>query len=339
MLSEEEILRTLDARGTLDSLPFMPEMLQFCGQRFRVAKRAHKACDTIDWGTMRRMEDAVHLVGVRCDGSAHGGCQAGCLIYWKDAWLRPVDGANRSAHNGDQAHAAADAGCTREAVLAATHPPDSGASDVFSCQATEIVRATKYEIPWWQVGQYVEDVRFGNAGPLEVFRGLLVGFVNKLQKASTRVLPRRLRIHDGKTYPFVLGKLVGATPKDVLNLQPGELVEVRSPDEIFETLNEKDSTRGLRFDAEMLRYCGKQGRVIRRVERIIDEKSGRLVPINTDAILVEGMVCQGVYHRSCPRASTRGGGNAGCAEWNERFLPNVGVMERLALSTTRRRPG
>ena len=29
----EEILQTLDAEGTLDQLPFMPEMLGFCGRR------------------------------------------------------------------------------------------------------------------------------------------------------------------------------------------------------------------------------------------------------------------------------------------------------------------
>ena len=89
--TEEEILRTLDADGKLDGLPFMPEMLSFCGQRYRVRARAHKACDTIDWQQFRRMESAVHLEELRCDGSAHGGCQAGCLLYWKEAWLRPVD--------------------------------------------------------------------------------------------------------------------------------------------------------------------------------------------------------------------------------------------------------
>ena len=89
--TEEEILRTLDADGKLDGLPFMPEMLSFCGQRYRVRARAHKACDTIDWQQFRRMESAVHLEELRCDGSAHGGCQAGCLLFWKEAWLRPVD--------------------------------------------------------------------------------------------------------------------------------------------------------------------------------------------------------------------------------------------------------
>jgi hypothetical protein len=45
------------------------------------------------------MENAVHLVGVRCDGSAHGGCQAGCLIFWKDAWLRRVDAPSAAQTN------------------------------------------------------------------------------------------------------------------------------------------------------------------------------------------------------------------------------------------------
>jgi len=38
----EEILSALDAEGALDHLPFMPEMLEFCGKRFRVAKKVVK---------------------------------------------------------------------------------------------------------------------------------------------------------------------------------------------------------------------------------------------------------------------------------------------------------
>ena len=85
-----EILATLDEQGTLDKLPFMPEMLQFCGKRFKVFKRAHKTCDTINYTGARHMADAVHLDGVRCDGNSHGGCQAECLIFWKEIWLKRV---------------------------------------------------------------------------------------------------------------------------------------------------------------------------------------------------------------------------------------------------------
>jgi hypothetical protein len=38
--SEHEILATLDENGELKNLPYMPEMLQFCGQRFLVDKLA-----------------------------------------------------------------------------------------------------------------------------------------------------------------------------------------------------------------------------------------------------------------------------------------------------------
>src|SRR6516165_3906625 len=94
----EEILATLDERQCLDGLPFMPEMLQYCGKRFRVFKSAHKTCDTIErWVVMRRMTSAVHLEGLRCDGAAHDGCQAGCLLFWKDAWLRRVPNGNGTA--------------------------------------------------------------------------------------------------------------------------------------------------------------------------------------------------------------------------------------------------
>ena len=73
VLGEDQIMATLDERGELDGLPFMPEMLQFCGRRFRVDKLAVKLCDTIGSSGMYRMRDAVHLEGVRCDGQAHGG--------------------------------------------------------------------------------------------------------------------------------------------------------------------------------------------------------------------------------------------------------------------------
>ena len=34
--SREEILATLNERSCLDGMPFMPEMLEFCGRRYRV---------------------------------------------------------------------------------------------------------------------------------------------------------------------------------------------------------------------------------------------------------------------------------------------------------------
>src|SRR2546430_31561 len=97
----DEIVSTLDAQGTPDRLPLMPEMLEFCGRRFRVSRRVMKTCYTglNLYDAMRRFrsDDVVTLEDVRCSGAAHDGCQKACMIFWRDAWLRKVEpGAGQS---------------------------------------------------------------------------------------------------------------------------------------------------------------------------------------------------------------------------------------------------
>src|SRR5262245_11370104 len=90
--SAAEIFATLDDNGTLDEPLFMPERVSHRGRRYQVLRRADKTCDTVTWAGIRRMERTVHLAMLRCDGAAHGGCQAACLMFWKEAWLKRVDG-------------------------------------------------------------------------------------------------------------------------------------------------------------------------------------------------------------------------------------------------------
>jgi hypothetical protein len=311
--SEREILATLDEQGRLEALPFMPEMLRFAGQRLRVSKRAIKACDTIGNSGMYRMEHAVHLEGARCDGQAHGGCQASCLLFWKEAWLKRVDpdptgrppaGARAGADERPAQAAAPEPSeprCTVTTLWQETRAPVAESSEErFSCQATELPKAAPLHVSGWNVRQYVEDVTSGNARTLPMIRSLLVVLFNKYQLWSQR-LPRRLRIHDGKTYPFLEGRLEGMTPKQLLNLQPGELVEVKSKEEIFQTLDKENRNRGLQFNVEMLKYCGRRARVLRRVDKIIDERSGRMLHFSNDCIVLQDVICDSDYHQYCPR--------------------------------------
>ena len=306
--SEEEILRTLDADGKLAGLPFMPEMLGFCGRRYRVRARAHKACDTIDWQQFRQMESVVHLEELRCDGSAHGGCQAGCLLFWKEAWLRPVDSLEGSASSdqggADETAGARGEGASRAALQGATEIGTNDAGQtLYSCQATELLRASKGLLPWWDPSQYVQDVTSGNSTVPRVIRALLVGLFNRFQRANARFLPRFCLIRGCKRYPFIEGTAAeGSTTPAPLDLRPGEIVEIKSKEEIFATLDEEDKTQGLRFDGEMLEYCGRRARVLRRIEKIIDEKTGRMLSIKRDTVILDGVICRGDYHRSCPRA-------------------------------------
>ena len=66
-----EILATLDERGRLEALPFMPDAAVRRQAAARL-RRAFKTCDQVKNSGMYRMERTVHLEGVRCDGSAHG---------------------------------------------------------------------------------------------------------------------------------------------------------------------------------------------------------------------------------------------------------------------------
>jgi hypothetical protein len=245
----------------------------------------------------------MHLEGARCDGSAHGGCQASCLLYWKDAWLKPVSPKGGLETSAGAADPASGVNAVTVGTLERATRVDTAGSDkpIYACQATDLPKAAPTHIRGWDLGQSVRDVRVGNARVWPMAKGLLILAFNKYQNASKRLLPAALRIHRGQTYPFVDGTVVGPTPKGTLDLQPGELVEVKSKEEIFATLDQTGHNRGLRFDIEMLRYCGKQARVQRRVNRLIDEKTGKMVHIKGDCIVLDGFVCFADYHQSCPR--------------------------------------
>jgi hypothetical protein len=302
--SVDEILATLDETGRLDGLPFMPEMLQFAGKRLPVYRRAIKACDTIGNTGMYRMERAVHLEGARCDGAAHAGCQASCLLYWKEAWLKPVSAeADLDRPGGRAEPVRGGPSATLETLERATRVEAGGSDEaIYSCQATDLPKAAPVHIRGWDLGQSVRDVRVGNARLWPMVKGLGILAFNKYQNASKRFLPPALRIHRGQTYPYVDGTVVGPTPRGSLDLQPGELVEVKSREEIFATIDASGHNRGLRFDVEMLRYCGTRARVLRRVSRIVDEKTGRIIQWPSDCIILEGVVCAADYHQFCPRA-------------------------------------
>jgi hypothetical protein len=311
--SEEEILATLDDTGALDSLPFMPEMLEYCGQQFTVYKVANKLCDTMSRSGMRRMHDAVHLAGVRCDGQAHGGCQTACLIYWKEPWLRrpdaPADGV------GPRPPGPGVAGLTVADLYSRSRKSRaSNGEELFSCQATELLRAAPELLPFRELGQYARDVRSGNAGIAAVLRAVFVGLFNRFQDVSMRVLPQRLWIRGGLRWGFVKGTLT-KTPTGSTDLHPGELVRIKPKAEIMATLTKDLRNRGLGFEEEMARHCGREARVLRRVDRCIEEGTGRLLRMKNPCIVLEDTVCEGAYHANCPRSIY--------AFWREIWLERV----------------
>jgi len=308
--SKEEILRTLDANGQLEGTPFMPEMLKFCGKRFQVYKRAHKTCDyTTQYPYhTRRMKDTVHLE-TRCDGEAHGGCQASCLLYWKTAWLKPLE-ASREQLAPSQRKSSL--GCTESQLWAGTCNVQDSNSPTYICQATQVHAATKL-LAWWDVRQYFEDYLSGNVRLERLLSGLSYSAYFHLSQAGIGLGPAMRwfynkfhRLWRGTPFPRKPGLIAAGapTPTARLNLQPGELVRVKTHDEILQTVDSSNKNRGMYWDAELVPYCGGTYRVLNSVTRLIDEKTGKMVEMKNSCVVLDKVVCQARYspcRMLCPK--------------------------------------
>src|SRR5881398_1105662 len=199
-----EILQTLDAEGTLDQLPFMPEMVEYCGRRFQVSKRVVKTCYYTKGGSsgMRKFpaNDVVLLEGLRCSGAAHDGCQKACMIFWREAWLRKV------APAAVQPRVEPEARQRLRACLKTSTGPQT-----YFCQASELLNATLDVPRREQLRTCVSEVRAGNRTILGMAHGIATWLYWKIR--------RRLR---GE---YARGRSA-STPVAGLNLKAGDWVEV-----------------------------------------------------------------------------------------------------------------
>jgi hypothetical protein len=284
--SPEEILPTLDADGALDAVPFMPEMLDSCGKAFRVLRRVEKTC--VDAHPMRRFpaNDVVILDGPRCDGQAHDGCKHGCRIFWKEAWLRPVDAADATTERA-------------EVGLGALRSRLKVKSDEqhYFCQSTQLLRATE-PFPGrqkvWKTRIVLREIWSGDLSVLEVLRLCARWFWQWLWRTAGG--DRWLRGPHKRT------------PSESLGLKPGELVRVKTRAQVVNTLDQNTRNRGMATCDEVLRCCGGEAEVRYRVDRLIDERTGlmREIPdtvtlrMRHDEKLAEECLC---YHElgDCPR--------------------------------------
>lgn len=279
----EEILETLDDQGTLDGLPFMPEMSVFCGRQFRVFRRVDKLHDWIRHTGLRRVHNTVLLEGVRCDGRYHGGCQAACHLRWKEAWLRRSSAETR-ASSPPPSRAR-----VREADLHdLTQRVEESGTVRYVCQLTELAAGTT-RLAWADPRHYLRDLCRGNVRLRPFLEGVSIAVFNWVQ-----------RKRGGVPYPCLAPVEQKTSPHQVLNLQAGEVVRVKTKREIEQTLNRRSRNRGLWFDAEMLRFCGGKYRVLTRVERLIDERAGSMVHPTNSCIILEGVTATGEYRGFCP---------------------------------------
>ena len=261
-----EILATLDERGRLDGLPFMPEMAAFCGHRVPVHRRVEKVWEYAHGTGMRRFRNAVLLRALRCDGQSHGGCQAGCQLIWKEAWLK------RPGMDSPDAF-----GALRQLDLGAhTHVTVEGGLR-YICQMTEIQRASS-QLRLRGLGHYWRDLRVGNVRLLPLLVAISVRLFNGIQW--------RL---GGSIWPVLEPMNSDSSPHQNLGLRPGQMVRVKSKHAIAATLNRNSRNRGLGFGEDMIFYCGGSYWVAASINHVVHEGTGELLLLKTPSILLEGV--------------------------------------------------
>ena len=258
----------------------MPEMLEHCGRRFRMLRRAEKTClegsDSLYTSREFHRNDVVLLDQLRCSGANHDGCQRLCMLFWKLAWLRKVDGDSSTVEpdiHGKEA--------LRGRLKTITTPGQ------YFCQSTQLGKATQPNRRSTILSKCYTDMRSGAVSASEMTKLIVVPLFRKIRDALF-----------GR--PKLLGTLT-RTPVGSLGLQPGDIVQVKSLEEMRATLDRKGRNRGLICDLELKRFCGMTYRVRGRLDRMISEATGQMRKVEGTVIL-EGNTCLCAWTiGGCPR--------------------------------------
>ena len=271
--SAAEILATLDMNGRHEGLPWMPQMVDLCGESATIVKWVTSSCMPSENGVLYGgVSDAVLLNVGRCDGQSFGGCQMDCPLIWKTAWL-----SNEETFKVDDCSDAASE--LRE--LAETNAIT--ADGCAKCQATQLVHIANPETGS-RLKQYANEMNLNRVSMSTIATSFCGGMLARLSGASGAVQG-----------------VLKRTPVTDLQLKVGEKVRVKSRDEIVDTLNADGKNRGLWFDPVMLRYCGQELTVSKRVTVLVDETNGKIRNLKVPSVVLDDLRCDSSQRRFCVR--------------------------------------
>ncbi len=275
VLPYSQIRKTLDEKGQLNNMPFMPEMLKYCGRRFRIHKLVNYVC--VEGKRMSSLTRTFTLDKVYCDGSGHDNCQKSCTIFWKEEWLKPC-----SDTSGKIQVAKAPA---KDANPYITFDEKENR---YICQSTQLSRAATEMKGFSKIYHLLKELLTGN----RKFGKFLLDFL-------TYIIPKLFKGSKSQSCKILITDRL-KTPSQSLNLQPGDWVEVKSKEEIRKTLDKNGKNRGLAFIPEMYPFCGKKFRVWQRLDFAISEESGHMMRMK-NTVLLEEVKCFGICTFGCSK--------------------------------------
>ena len=163
-------------------------------------------------------------------------------------------------------------------------------------------RALRAELRFREVDQYVRDVRnwgLAKVAPRPAARGL-----QPLAVVLQSALSQALRIAGGRPYPVHQRHArQGRRPRRRRSIcagRPG--ADQEQERDRGDARPRPTTTAASASTGRWPSYCGRTARVRARVNRLVDEHTGKMIEIKSDCIMLEGVVCRADYHRFCTRA-------------------------------------
>lgn len=256
----------------------MPQMTSVLGESANIIRWVTSSCIPTDGGVLfGGVSDAVLLDVDRCDGDAFGGCQMHCPLMWKTAWLSDGE-TKRSRTSGslDQSEALE--------TLSRIASDNALCGEGFArCQATQLVHISS-RLQGSRASQYAKEMNMNRVSMSTIATSLCGGLLARVTGAAGDVYGDLKR-----------------TPVADFQLQPGDRVKVKSKAEIVKTLDADGKNRGLWFDPVMLRYCGQELKVTKRIKTLVDETSGQIRHLKVPSVVLDDLRCDSNQRRFCSR--------------------------------------
>ena len=133
-------------------------------------------------------EDVVLLEGLRCSGAHHDGCQKACTIFWREAWLRKVEGLGTFQSSVDP---------EGSKWLRARLKTSSGPKTYF-CQASEILNATRELSHWERFGKCFSEFAQATAVSWKWRSASAYGCSGRSGRCCSALRPRKPKVDSSR---------------------------------------------------------------------------------------------------------------------------------------------
>jgi len=74
---------------------------------------------------------------------------------------------------------------------------------------------------------------------------------------------------------------------------PGNIVKVKSKEEIIHSLNPMNKLDGCLFMNQMWEFCGKEFKIVKVVKNVFDERQCKIYKVPAPIYILDGLICDG----------------------------------------------